>query len=60
MAGWTDDELDRIDAQDELQIAGRRRDGWLRDPVIIWMVRDGDELYVRSVNGPDAAGGTGA
>ena len=21
MAGWTDDELDRIDAQDELQIA---------------------------------------
>ncbi len=55
MAGWTDDELDRIDAQDELQIAGRRRDGSLRDPVIIWMVRDGDELYVRSVNGPDAA-----
>ena len=48
MAGWTDDELDRIDAQDELRIAGRRRDGSLRDPVIIWMVRDGDELYVRS------------
>jgi hypothetical protein len=55
MAGWTDDQLDRIDAQDELQIAGRRRDGSLHDPVIIWMVRDGDELYVRSVNGRDAA-----
>jgi len=52
---WTPDELDRIDAQDELQIAARRRDGSLRRPVIIWVVRDDDELYVRSVNGPDAA-----
>ena len=52
---WSADELDRIDAQDELRIAARRRDGSLRDPVIIWVVRDDDELYVRSVNGPDAA-----
>jgi hypothetical protein len=52
---WTPDELDRIDAEDELQIAARRRDGSLRGPVIIWVVRDDDELYVRSVNGPDAA-----
>ncbi len=52
---WTADELDRIDSQDELEIAARRADGSLRRPVVIWMVRDGDELYVRSVNGPDAA-----
>jgi hypothetical protein len=52
---WTADELDRIEARDELQIAARRRDGSLRAPVIIWVVREGDELYVRSVNGPDAA-----
>ena len=52
---WTADELDRIDSQDELEIAARRRDGSLRDPVIIWVVRGDDELYVRSVNGPDAA-----
>jgi hypothetical protein len=52
---WTADELDRIDAHDELEIAARRGDGRLRHPVVIWMVRDGDELYVRSVNGPDAA-----
>jgi hypothetical protein len=52
---WAAEELDRIDGQDELEIAARRRDGSLREPVIIWMVRDGNELYVRSVNGPDAA-----
>ena len=36
-------------------IAGIRRDGSLRTPVIVWVVRVGDELYTRSVNGPDAA-----
>jgi hypothetical protein len=28
-----------------------RHDGTLRRPVTIWVVRDGDDLYVRSVNG---------
>jgi len=51
MAAWTSDELDRIAAADELQIASRRRDETLRDPVTIWVVRHGDDLYVRSVNG---------
>ena len=27
----------------------------MRKPVIIWVVRHADGLYVRSVNGPDAA-----
>ncbi len=40
---------------DELTIRTRRRDGTLRAPVTIWMVRLGDELYVRSVNGASAS-----
>ena len=55
MAAWTSDELARIGAADELRIASLRRDGTLRNPVIIWVVRHGDDLYVRSVNGPTAA-----
>jgi hypothetical protein len=55
MSAWPNDELATIGAADELQIAGRRRDGTLRNPVIIWVVRHGDDLYVRSVNGRSAA-----
>jgi len=54
MTTWTRDELRRIDAADELQIASLRRDGTLRPRVTIWSVRVGDDLYVRSVNGPSA------
>ncbi len=52
---WTSDELNRIGNAEELQIAPRRSDGTLRKPVIIWVVRLGDDLYVRSVNGRTAA-----
>ena len=55
MTAWTSDELTRIGAADELQLASRRRDGTLRTPVTIWVVRLGDDLYVRSVNGRGAA-----
>jgi hypothetical protein len=48
---WTDDELRRIGAATELQIASRRRDGSLRSYVTIWTVRAGDSLYVRSAYG---------
>ena len=41
-------------------MAGMRRDGSLRTPVIVWVVRLGDDLYTRSVNGPDAAWFRGA
>jgi hypothetical protein len=51
MTTWTSDELSRVGNAEELQIASRRRDGALRKPVTIWVVRLGDELYVRSVNG---------
>jgi hypothetical protein len=55
MTTWSSDELTEIGAADELEIASRRRDGTLRNPVTIWVVPHGDDLYVRSVNGPDAA-----
>jgi hypothetical protein len=52
---WTDEELTRIGAADELEIASRRGDGTLRRARTIWVVRHGEDLYVRSVNGSDAA-----
>ena len=50
---WTDDELDRVGDADELQVASYRADGSLRPFVTIWVVRSGDDLYVRSAYGPD-------
>jgi hypothetical protein len=51
MSGWTPAELDRIERAEELDLTSQRRDGSLRDPVTMWVVRDGDELYVRSMYG---------
>jgi hypothetical protein len=48
---WTPDELTRVGDADELQITSRRRDGSLRPYVTIWVVRRGDDLYVRSAYG---------
>jgi hypothetical protein len=48
---WTSDELSRIEAAQELEIAPVRRDGTLRRPVPIWVVRVGDDLYVRAAYG---------
>jgi len=48
---WTSDELDKIAAADELRISPARPDGTPRQPVTIWVVRGGDDLYVRSVSG---------
>lgn len=53
MNGWTGDELGRIGAAEELQLASLRRDGTLRPYVTMWVVRTGDDLYVRSAYGPD-------
>jgi len=60
MTTWTSDELARIGAADEMEVAARRRDGTLRSPVTIWVVRHHDSLYVRSVNGRHAAWFRGA
>jgi hypothetical protein len=51
MPAWTNEELTRIGTATELQIASRRRDGTLRNPRTIWVVRVGDDLYVRSMYG---------
>jgi hypothetical protein len=52
---WKSDELARIGSAEELEIAPRRQDGSLAGPRTIWVVRHGDDLYVRSVNGRDSA-----
>ncbi len=55
MTTWTSDELNKIGRAEELQLASLRRAGTLRNPVTIWVVRLGDDLYVRSVNGRTGA-----
>jgi hypothetical protein len=44
MTTWTSDELKKIGTAEELKIASLRADGTLRKPVIIWVVRLGDDL----------------
>lgn len=51
MTTWTSDELQRISEADELEMAPLQRDGTLRRPVPIWVVRDGEDVYVRSFRG---------
>jgi hypothetical protein len=51
MTTWTADELNKIGKAEELDIMSRRLDGTLRNPVTIWVVRVGDDLYVRAVKG---------
>lgn len=53
MSGWTPDELRRIGSAEELRIASRKPDGTLQGYVTIWVVRVGDDLYVRSAYGSD-------
>jgi hypothetical protein len=53
MLTWTNDELSRIGNADELRLASRRPDGTLRPYVTMWVVRAGDDLYVRTAYGSD-------
>lgn len=55
MTAWTSDELDRIGQAEELRISPRRQDGSLAPPRTIWVVRRGDDLFIRSVNGRTSA-----
>jgi hypothetical protein len=55
MGVWTKDELEKIGAADELQVAPVRRDGTLTNAVTVWVVRIGDNLYVRSYKGRSGA-----
>ena len=60
MTTWTNDELSKIGNVEELRIATLRRDNTLRKKVTIWVVRLGDDLYVRCVNGRKGAWFRGA
>jgi hypothetical protein len=51
MSVWTSDELSKIGTAEELDLASLRADGTQRNPVTMWVVPHGDDLYVRSVNG---------
>ncbi|MEV5893877.1 DUF2255 family protein [Nonomuraea fuscirosea] len=55
MSGWSIHELTAIGTAEKLQLSSRRGDGTLRRPVPIWVVRHGDELYVRSMHGREGA-----
>src|SRR5258708_27591430 len=54
MTQWTSGKLDRVARAEEVQIASVRGDGVLSKPVTVWVVRDGDEIFVRSVRGRGA------
>ncbi|HEY7264252.1 MAG TPA: DUF2255 family protein [Trebonia sp.] len=53
--GWRVGELSAIDGCGEVGIATRRSEGTLRAARIVWIVRHGNAVYVRSVNGTTAA-----
>ncbi len=60
MHEWTSEELTGIGTAEELRIATLRRNGTLRNPVTIWVVRLENDLYVRCVNGREGAWFRGA
>jgi hypothetical protein len=60
MTDWKADELDAIARGSELEIAPLRPDGALREPVTIWVVHVGDDLFVRSVRGAAGSGYQGS
>jgi hypothetical protein len=53
MNTWTSEELSRIGQAAKLQLTSERADQSLRPYVTMWVVRVGDDLYVRSAAGPD-------
>ena len=55
MNGWMSEELAKIDTAEELDVRSVRSDGTLRSPTTIWVVRHGDDLYIRPVNGQTSA-----
>ena len=60
MDRWTSNELDKIGTAEELEIAPLRSDGTMRKPTTIWVVRVGNDLYVRSAYGSSSGWFRGA
>lgn len=55
MSAWSQDDLDRLGGASEVEVSSARWDGTLSRARTVWIVRVGDQLYLRSVNGPDGA-----
>ena len=55
MRTWTSGELRKVETAEEMELASLRGDGTLGNPVTIWVVRVGDDLYVRSWKGRTGA-----
>jgi hypothetical protein len=55
MTSWTNGQLARIGAAHEIEVAPFRNDGSQPRPVVVWVVRHGDDLFIRSWRGADAA-----
>jgi hypothetical protein len=51
-SNWSAEDLERISKSEEIQIAPDRTDGSPGRPTTIWVVRLGDNLFVRSGGGP--------
>jgi hypothetical protein len=60
MGAWSIDELDTIAKAQELELTALRADGTPREPITIWVVRNGDDLFIRSWRGDRAAWFRGA
>jgi hypothetical protein len=52
---WSPEELNSIAATGEIEIAPRRLDGTFGRATTIWIVRVGDDVYVRSYRGRDGS-----
>ena len=55
LTDWADQDLDEIGTVDEVGIAPQGPLGWLRSYTTVWIVRVGDDLYVRSWRGRDGS-----
>jgi hypothetical protein len=55
MPGWTAEQLQIISRTDDLEISSRRGDGTLSPRITIWVVQVEDDIYFRSVAGPEAS-----
>src|SRR5438034_6583003 len=53
MTNWTPEDLQRIGDSTELRVSSLRKNGTLRPYVTIWVVRAGDDIYIRSAYGAD-------
>ena len=54
MSTWKPQDVDAITSPQEVQVVTRRGDGTLRVPRTIWVVGDGDRVFIRSTNGRGA------